>query len=107
APDASWAFAITAFDGYLPVPMMRRDWNVLPAMRSVSVFITRQGFFLPAAHEVHNLDVIAFANERLIEGEALKDVQIVLDGNATGVDRQRFQQSCHSHRLRDVISIAV
>src|ERR1043166_4119004 len=32
APDASCAFAMTALDGYLPVPMMSRDWNVFPAM---------------------------------------------------------------------------
>ena len=32
APEASWAWAMTMFDGYLPVPTMRRDRNVRPAM---------------------------------------------------------------------------
>ena len=38
APDASCACAITACDGYLPVPTMSRDENVRPAMvKGVSV----------------------------------------------------------------------
>jgi hypothetical protein len=32
APDASCALTMTAGDEYLPVPTMRREENVLPAM---------------------------------------------------------------------------
>ena len=41
APDASCAFTITACDGYLPVPTIRRDANVLPAIENVSMFTAR------------------------------------------------------------------
>src|SRR5580765_5296885 len=94
APDASCAFAITALEVYFPVPMMRRDWNVLPAMTSVSMFIGTLsspprrnggqevsfpnwfsscppflcgGEFQPLSspHKIYNLDVIAFADQRV------------------------------------------
>src|SRR5438876_201775 len=69
APEASWAFTMTAFDGYFPVPMMRRDWNVLPAMTNVSEVILG----LSATDKIHDFDVIAFADHRRVECGALED----------------------------------
>src|SRR5215471_19543703 len=107
APDASCAFAITAWDVYFPVPMMRRDWKVLPAMTNVSVFITDLSVQLASTHEIDDFDVVAFADQSLAESGALQDDQIVLHGDPPGVDGERFQKSCHSHRRGDVIPIAV
>ena len=39
APDASCAFTITDGDEYLPVPTIRRDVKVLPAMVKVSMTV--------------------------------------------------------------------
>src|SRR6266849_2560326 len=55
APDASCALTMTACDEYLPVPMMRRDANVLPAMEKV--------FMLSAADKIDDLDLIALAHD--------------------------------------------
>ena len=66
APDAACACAMTACDGYLPVPTISRDVNVRPAMTkgvsmqivdSVAVAVTSSS--LPAADEVHDLDRVA------------------------------------------------
>ena len=52
APEASWAAAIISGDGYLPVPTMRRDRNVRPAIvRGVSM--------LTATDEVDDLYLVA------------------------------------------------
>ena len=55
APEASCACAITACDGYLPVPTISRDVNVRPAIDEGGPDHRR----LPAADEVDDLDLVA------------------------------------------------
>jgi len=48
APDAACACAITACDGYLPVPTIRRDLNVRPAIvngMSVNAQLPRTAYY--------------------------------------------------------------
>src|SRR5947207_287056 len=52
APEASCACTITALEGYLPVPTMRRDVKVRPARTKASIA-------LASTHEVHDLDLVA------------------------------------------------
>src|SRR5262249_51137162 len=40
---------------------------------------------LSSAHEVHDFDAVAFADQRVVESGAFQDDQIVLDGDASGV----------------------
>ena len=68
APDAACACAITACDGYLPLPTINRDLNVRPAMTKRC----SQSCRLPAADEVHDLDAIALLDQRLRESGRLR-----------------------------------
>ena len=56
APEASCACIITACDGYLPVPMIRREVNVRPAIVSGSMRLS-------ATDEVDDLDLVAVVDD--------------------------------------------
>src|SRR5688572_16286896 len=100
APDAVCACAITAFEGYLPVPTMSRERNVRPAMtKEVSAVKSqipnpkaREARLLASADEVHDLHGIAFAHDDIREGVALEDGQVVLNGDTAGVDVELGEQ---------------
>src|SRR5262245_56104071 len=101
APDASCACAMTACEEYLPVPTMSRERNVLSAMvKAVSVIAA--WCFVPsyplcpaclsAAHEVDDLQPIAFAHHRVGKSVVLDDREVVLDGHTPGIDLQRHEE---------------
>ena len=93
APEAAIDWAITAWDGYLPLPTINLDLNVRPAMtRGVSFIESTVCNWLPAADEIDDLDAVAFVDERHIEQLPLENREIVLDGHATRVNRQPRQQ---------------
>src|SRR5688572_30603336 len=119
APDASCARAMTACDGYLPVPMIRRDWNVRPAMTNgesviqqisnpkpqapriqspriqIPEIINHQSSFIddsPSADEVDDLHSIAVLDHDLLEALAFDDGEVVLDRHAPRVDVELLEQ---------------
>ena len=85
---------MTACDGYLPVPTIRRDLNVRPAITNgVSIEIANCQLPTPAyarlyppTDEVHDLHRVAFANEDVWVGLSFDDVQVVFDGHASRID---------------------
>jgi hypothetical protein len=99
APDASCALTMTACDEYLPVPMMRRDANVLPAIEKV--------FMLSAADKIDDLYVIALAHDGGVKHRTLEDDEVVLDGDAARVDVEHRQQFADRERTGKVEGIAV
>src|SRR5687767_5242779 len=52
APDASCARAMTGCDGYLPVPMISRDWNVRPAITNGESVIQK----IPNLKSAHSIN---------------------------------------------------
>src|SRR5688572_14342548 len=100
-PDAACTCAITACDGYLPVPTNSRDANVRPAMtRGVSRILS-------TTHEVDDLDRIAVGDDHLRKPVAPDDGEVVLDGDAPRVDLEFLQQRCHGNRFLDLEPVAV
>lgn len=95
APEAAWACAMMACDGYLPVPTINRDVNVRPAMTN-GVSVNR----LPSTDEVDDLHRIALANQDVGKRWALDDVQVVFHGDASWIDVELREQ--RRHRLRTV-----
>src|SRR5688500_6279364 len=85
APEAACACAITACEVYLPVPTIRRDANVRPAMTNGVSFNSQ----LPtpqtrsaAADKVHDFDPVAVADDHLWKAVALDDGEVVFHGDA-------------------------
>src|SRR5687768_16147567 len=107
APDAACACAMTACEGYLPVPTMSRDLNVRPAITNgvsiIDISAPGSGFGLRAtsSDEVHDFNPVALVHQRVGEGVAPEDLEIVLDGHAARVDRQPRQQIGDGQRLVD------
>src|SRR4051812_45225382 len=62
---------------------------------------------LPTTYKIHDFNTVALADDRLVKRGALQDRKVVLDRDATRVNRQRLQQRCHRQRFRDVVTIAV
>src|SRR6185503_16435416 len=93
APEASCACTITGLDGYLPVPMIRREVNVRPAIVSGSMR-------LPAADEVDDLDLVAVVDDFSAVERAADDGEVALDRDAAAVDAQRLQQGVDGLRCR-------
>src|SRR5689334_20637909 len=118
APEAACAWAITAWDGYLPVPTMRREAKVRPAMTNGSLdwlvsmagrssVLARAMARLAAADEVHDLDLVAVADDGRVVGGLLDDELVALDRDPAGVDRELLQQPAHADRLGEVERVAV
>ena len=112
APDAACAWAMTAFEGYLPVPTIRRDANVRPAMTNGRINGHAHDWstlehVLPAADEVHDLDGIAVGDDDVGERVALENGEVVLDGDAPRVDVELRQQVDDRQRLVELESFAV
>src|SRR5688572_6055298 len=112
-PEARCASAITACEGYLPVPTMSRERNVLPAITSgsdIRVDLTQlptTNYQLPkkqlptakkptskltAAYEVDDFDLVAVLQHRRVIRVAFDDDHVVLDCDASSVDAQLFEQ---------------
>jgi hypothetical protein len=92
---------MTDGDEYLPVPTMRREVKVLPAIANVSM----RG--LSTTNEIHDFNLIAVADQDLVESAALDYDQIVFDGHSPRVDRELREQLGHGDRLDDLVRIAV
>jgi len=90
-----------ACDEYLPVPMIRRDVNVRPAITNGES--ANQSSQLPAStpgrlsasDEIDDLHLVAVADHHLWEPVPFDDGQVVLDGNTARVDVELFQQRNH------------
>src|SRR5262249_12699355 len=92
----------TALDEYLPVPTMRREGNVFPAVANVSGAAT-----LPSADEVDDLDLVSLVHDDAIEGGALDHGEVVFDGDAGRVDLEARQQLSHAHGRGELEAITV
>src|SRR5688572_31722355 len=93
APDAAIDCAITACDGYFPLPTINLEVNVRPAMTSgVSFIESPRVMWLSAADEVDDLDAVAFVDERHLEHRPLENDEVVLDSHAARINRQPRQQ---------------
>src|SRR4030095_10702634 len=100
APEAACACAITACDEYLPVPTMRRDLNVRPALTKGASGNPQPRFplstsflvVLATAHEIHDLHSIAFADEDVRVRFSLDDVLVMFDRNAPRIDIELVEQ---------------
>src|SRR5262245_39200125 len=60
-----------------------------------------------APDKIHDLDLIAVADQRRGECMASDDDHVVFDGDAPGIDVQPFEQLLHGHRLLEVVRIPV
>src|SRR5688572_29586547 len=112
APDASCARAITACDEYLPVPMIRREANVRPAMTNGESVIQKSQIpnlksQLPTTNKIHNLHLIALVDHHLGKAVASDDGEVVLDRHAPRVEVELFEQGNDRKRLLDVERFAV
>jgi hypothetical protein len=95
APEALWAFAITAWELYFPLPMISRDVNARPAMTSD----VSPGIRLASTHKIHDLDAIAVVHERLRKEGSPENLEIVLDRHTARIDRQFHEQVSDRKRL--------
>src|SRR5688572_9150050 len=108
APDAACAWAITGNDGYFPVPTMRRDSKVRPAMtKGVSVMVSWCSVVLPAPDEVDDFNTVAVLNDRRLERVALEDPRVVLHRHTAWIDRETVEQIGYRQRLVDIEGVAV
>src|SRR6187200_2083926 len=125
APDAACACAITACDGYLPVPTMRRDLKVRPAIVNgmsvnaqlptsnsqwrVAYRLPPTAYYrdLPTPNEVHDLHRVAFADEDVRIGLALDDVQVVFNRHAARIDVELREERGHRQRAVELEAFAV
>jgi len=62
--------------------------------------------FTPA-DEIHDLDRIAGLDDRGVVAGTLDDREIVLDGNAAGIDVELGEQRADAQRARNVTRFAV
>src|SRR5687767_15010435 len=102
APEAACAWAITACEGYLPVPTMSREVKVRPAMtKGVSIMVSLVGCTLTlitsvaAADEIDDLDAVAVVDHRVAEQVTAEDLQVVFDRDAARIDGEPRQQVRH------------
>jgi hypothetical protein len=60
-----------------------------------------------STHEVHDLDLIALANDDMLKGVALQDRQVVFHSDPARIDREPRQQIGDRERLIELERIAV
>ena len=120
APEARCASAMTAFDGYLPVPTTRRERKVRPAMMSGSEVIYSLRGLVPgcwllaagswssaAADESHDFDLVALADHRVVVPLTLDDDDVVFDRDDAGIDVERASSALMRDRAGDFERLAV
>src|SRR5258705_1936036 len=96
APEASMARRIVALSGYLPVPTIRRDWNVRPPIVSgVSCIVASS-----PSHEVHQPRRVAGGAPAGPQRPPAHDLAVVLDDHGARVERQLGQQLEQGHARR-------
>jgi hypothetical protein len=100
APDASWAFTITAGEVYLPVPTISREPNDLPAMTRVSITSS-------TTDEIYNLDTVAVVDDGVDVRRSLEDLKVVLHRHAARIDFEPAEQLDDRQRTRKLHRIAV
>ena len=110
----------------MPVPTMRRERKVRPAMTKGSAVMTLSGTGrwalgvgrralgvgrpatgCAAAHEIDDLDLVALADRRRVERGAPHDREIVLDGDAPGIDAEVDKQRRDRERAGDLDGFSV
>src|SRR6476661_6225255 len=62
---------------------------------------------MSAADEVDDLDLVAVVHRGAVERLALDDRQVVLDGDAPGVDLQLRQKFVHGEGSGEIVRLAV
>ena len=78
--------------------------SVPPCLRGLA----RQGHHdLTTTNEIHNLDAVAFVDERVGEELPLEDCKVVLDSDPARIDRQLHQQIGDRQRLVEFVGFAV
>src|SRR3954447_24470714 len=100
APEASCACTITALEGYLPVPTIRRDVKVRPARTKASIG-------LASTHEVHDLDFVAVVHDFAVIVRAADDHEVALDRHLPRVDADRVEQRPNGHGAGQFAGFAV
>src|SRR5690349_22346793 len=88
------ARTMVSLSRYLPVPTMRREWNVRPpTTKGVSRTVSTAAVMRSApSHEVHQLDRVARGDGDVAEPGAAHDRAVVLDDHGARVERERAQQ---------------
>jgi hypothetical protein len=66
-----------------------------------------EGVSSASTYEIHDLHAIAFADDDLWKSVTFDDLEVVLDGNSTGIDVELGQQRRDRHRLLDIEPVAV
>src|SRR4051812_21611867 len=102
APEAACACAMTACDGYLPVPTIRRDVKVRFAIVNGTSLMA-----MAATHKIYDLDTVAIADQRCDECMTLENHEIMLDRDASRVDLEPLEQLLHRQRLVELVWIPV
>ena len=88
-------------DGYLPVPTIRRDRKVLPAITNGS------DIELTTADEVDDFDFVILMDDRRGVCVAFDNDEVVFHRNATRVDTERLEEAAHRHRAGNLVRLTV
>src|SRR5687767_3322126 len=104
APDASCAACMIWWDGYLPVPMIRRDANSRPAITKGSI---ASDYHRPSAHEVDDFYLVAGLHRRRRVRVPLDDDEVALDRDAAGIDAELRQQLRDRDAAVELVGFAV
>src|SRR3989449_11571651 len=88
------ARTIVSLSEYLPVPTIRREWNVRPPMangvsRRVS---TAVAIGSPSSHEMHQLDRVPWGDPYVAQREPPHDRAVMLDDHRARVELERGEQ---------------
>ncbi len=109
APDASIARVIVSMSEYLPVPTMRRDWNVRPPIVSgvSSTVSTAVVIASPSTDKMHELNRIAGRDFHVAESWPAHDAAIVLDDHRARIELQLSQDFEQGRTLSELLAFSV
>src|SRR5437762_3451476 len=103
APDASMASRATDMLGYFPVPTIRRDANVRPAMVSKPLSTVA----LASTYEMDHLEHVSLPDFGMLELRPRDDSPVQLDGHAARGQTHRLEQTPERGALRRQVDPAV
>src|ERR1051325_4321305 len=87
------ARAIVSLSRYLPVPTMRREWNVRPpTTNGVSRMVSTAAVMSAPSYEMHQLDRVARSDRDVPQPGAPHDRAVVLDHHGARVELERAEQ---------------
>src|ERR1051326_7727109 len=87
------ARAMTSLSRYLPVPTMRREWNVRPpTTNGVSRMASTAAVMSAPSYEMHQLDRVARGYRDVPQPGAPHDRAVVLDHHGARVELERAEQ---------------